>query len=468
MREQQFNYNYYLIRVSNLVRFNYREHCKKIIKILPKLENSIFYYRGVLALFNQNLKVKYHQIRDIDFGKLGLSSTDKEKFVKALDDYVLNKNYEAMNVINHYYNIFLDKMDEITKLHTELKDKNSIYSSIFSKFETRTTETLTASEVEFITNMMNKAKHFTLEDKYLTKLALFWYKSPEFRMSAGSTLSLINFKHKQVPVSYEDISKSATDILMGSISLIDKNYNRSQLDEYFANLKASPCDKKYIIACLINLTTDNIASLKDIILADDFDFTSIDELDTVINTYNYHLFLLSYLNSKLLMAHRELTNNTNAEDKYEVPTNELGEDRNIILSSNDYTSKDKKSYIERDLDDLPEECFSRVRELLTNFKVGNNGGFVIKKLVDIPDTYEIKDSDQIRIAFSKGFGNNYIIKGVFQKKEDTYRDKYVTVSKRPDTFKDANEFSNALEYSKERLEIMLNYLEENARKSNRY
>lgn len=72
MREQQFNYNYYLIRVSNLVRFNYREHCKKIIKILPKLENSIFYYRGVLALFNQNLKVKYHQIRDIDFGKLGL------------------------------------------------------------------------------------------------------------------------------------------------------------------------------------------------------------------------------------------------------------------------------------------------------------------------------------------------------------------------------------------------------------
>jgi len=184
--------------------------------------------------------------------------------------------------------------------------------------------------------------------------------------------------------------------------------------------------------------------------------------------YNYHLFLLSYLNSKLLMAHRELTNNTNAEDKYEVPTNELGEDRNIILSSNDYTSKDKKSYIERDLDDLPEECFSRVRELLTNFKVGNNGGFVIKKLVDIPDTYEIKDSDQIRIVFSKGTGNNYIIKGVFQKKEDTYRDKYVTVSKRPDTFRDANEFSNALEYSKERLEIMLNYLEENARKSNRY
>ena len=65
MREQQFNYNYYLIRVSNLVRFNYSEHCKKIIKILPKLENSIFYYRGVLALFNQNLKVKYHQLETL-------------------------------------------------------------------------------------------------------------------------------------------------------------------------------------------------------------------------------------------------------------------------------------------------------------------------------------------------------------------------------------------------------------------
>ena len=168
------------------------------------------------------------------------------------------------------------------------------------------------------------------------------------------------------------------------------------------------------------------------------------------------------------MAHRELANNTNEEDKDEVLTNELGENRNIILSSNDYTSKDKKSYIERDLDDLPEECFNRVRELLTNFEVGNNSGFVIKKLVDIPDTYEIKDNDQIRIVFSIRNGNNYIIKGVFQKKEDTYRDKYVTVSKRPDTFRNPDEYKKALEYSKERFEIMLNYLEENARKSNRY
>ena len=175
-------------------------------------------------------------------------------------------------------------------------------------------------------------------------------------------------------------------------------------------------DSKYIITCLINLTADNIASLKDIILADDFDFTSINELDTVINTYNYHLFLLSYLNSKFLVAHREFISSTEVENKDEMPTNELGEDRNIILSSNDYNNMDKKSYIERDLDDLPEECFSRVRELLTNFKVGNNSGFVIKKLVDIPDTYEIKDSDQIRVVFSKKTGNNYIIKGVFQKK----------------------------------------------------
>lgn len=468
MQKQQFNYNYYLIRVSNLVRFNYSEHCKKIMKILPKLENSIFYYRGILALFNQNLKVKYQQIRSIDFGKLGLSSTDKEKFVKALDDYVLNKNYEAMNVINHYYNIFLDKMDEITKLHTELKDKNSIYSSILSKIETRTTETLTASEVEFITNMMNKAKRFTLEDKYLTKLALFWYKSPEFRMSAGSTLSLISFKHKQVPVSYEGISKSADDILMGTVGIIDRNYDLSQLDEYFVNLNASPCDKKYIIACLINLTADNISSLKDIVLDDDFDFTVIDELDTVINTYNYYLFLLSYLNSRLSMARRELSNSIKEENKNKIPVNELRKNRNIILSSNDYNTIDKKSYIERDLDDLPEECFSRVRELLTNFEIGNNNGYTIKKLVDIPNTYEAKYNDQIRIVFALGTGNSYIIKGVFQKKEDTANDKYATIAKRPDTFRNPDEFNEALEYSKERLEIMLNYLEENARKSNRY
>ena len=93
---------------------------------------------------------------------------------------------------------------------------------------------------------------------------------------------------------------------------------------------------------------------------------------------------------------------------------------------------------------------------------------MIKKLVGVSDTYEIKYNDQIRIVFSIGTGNDYIIKGVFQKKEDTANDKYVTIYKRPDTFRNPDEYKKALEYSKERFEIMLNYLEENARKSNRY
>ena len=73
--------------------------------------------------------------------------------------------------------------------------------------------------------------------------------------------------------------------------------------------------------------------------------------------------------------------------------NNKAETCNIILSSNDYSTKDKKSYIERDLDDLPEECFLRIKELLTNFEIGNNSGFVIKKLVDIPDNYEVDHID---------------------------------------------------------------------------
>ena len=369
-----------------------------------------------------------------------------------------------MNVINHYYNIFLGKMDEITTLHSEIKEQNGYYNAIISKLKAKTTESLTPEELQFLNDLMNKASSFTKEDKYCTKLALFWQKSPEFKMSAGSTLSLINFKHKQIPVNSDGISNLANDILIGTIVIVEKNYDRWQLDEYFSKLDVSPIDSKYIITCLINLTADNIASLKDIILEDDFDYTSIEELDAVINTYNYHLFLLSYLNNKLLVAYREFT----ANSKEEVLINNKAETCNIILSSNDYSTKDKKSYIERDLDDLPEECFERIKELLTNFEIGNNSGFVIKKLVDIPDTYEIKDNDQIRIVFAVGTGNSYIIKGVFQKKEDTYRDKYVTVSKRPDTFENSDEFNKALEYSKERFAIMLNYLDENARKSNRY
>lgn len=54
MKAQQFNYSYYLVKIENLVHFNYKQQCKKIIEMLPKLENSIFYYKGILSLFNQN------------------------------------------------------------------------------------------------------------------------------------------------------------------------------------------------------------------------------------------------------------------------------------------------------------------------------------------------------------------------------------------------------------------------------
>lgn len=471
MSYQAFNYDYFLRKVKNLVRFNYRTDCQNIPRTLARLENSLFYYKEVLSLFNKNLKDKYHQIRKIDFRRLGLSQLDQERFVKSVDDYAINKNYGAINTVNYYYNIFLDKSEELTALHIKLENQINLYNSILSKIETRTTDTLTPEEVQFLTELMNKASTFTKEDKYRAKVALFWYKSPEFKMAAGTTLNLINSEYRQIDINHQGVSSQADNFLDGTTAVVEENYNLNQLDEYFASLdEYSSIDKEYIFSCLINLAIDNIKLLKDVLLADDFNFLSVEELDRVIKYYNHYLFLINYLNKKQPEEAQELETlprKESIEAEISLPPQE-SLTKTLILSSNDYSSADKKSYIERDLDDLPEECYNRVRELLTNFEIGNDSGYVTRKILDISNFYEIKYTDQLRILFSFGPNNTYIIKGVMQKKVNDPYFQYLKISERPEIATDQEAIAKAIEYSKNRYEIMLDFLETNARKSNRY
>ena len=471
MSYQTFNYDYFLKKVKNLVRFNYRIDGQNIPRTLARLENSLFYYKEVLSLFNKNLKDKYHQISKIDFRRLGLSEKDQERFIKSVDDYVINKNYEAINTVNYYYNIFLNKSEELMALHIEFENQINLYDSILKKIEARTTDTLTAEEVRFLTELMNKATTFTREDKYQAKVALFWYKSPEFKMSAGTTLILINSKYNQIDINQQGVSSQAVNFLDGTTAVIEEKYSLDQLDEYFASLdKYSSIDKKYIYSCLINLVIDNINLLKDTLLADNFSFLLVEELDRVINDYNHYLFLINYLNKKRLEVTKEQASFPR-KVSIEEETSWKSQDaltRTLILSSNDYSSDDKKSYIERDLDELPEECYNRVRELLTNFEIGNDNGYVTRKILDISNFYEIKYTDQLRILFSFGPNNTYIIKGVMQKKVNDPYFQYLKISERPEIANDEAAIAKAIEYSKTRYEIMLNFLETNVRKSNRY
>ena len=464
---EEFNCEYYIAKLKNLLQFSKREYIRRSTKILPKIEGAMIYLKGILPLFSKNPRVSYYQLKNINFSKMDLKKEDEERFLQSLDAYVLKNDISAMEVINHYYKMFLDKKEELENLHNKIKQENETYKDIFAKIDSKDTASISEEQMTFLTSLMSNSSSFTEEETYLTKLALFWNKGLEFQQAVIPTLNLAKYEYKQIPVDSKDVSEVANNVLLGLIDVIGNETDEEQIGKYFANMDVySFKDRKYLLSQLINLTADNIASLKEMVLDNDFNFLDKEELEMVINSYNGYLTLNRFLNKKLALLLGEPIINDEANEFTDEP--QISGQKTLILSSNDYRLKDKKSYIERDLDDLPEECFSRVRELLTNFEVGNNSGYVIKKLVGVSDTYEIKYNDQIRIVFSIGAGNNYIIKGVFQKKEDTANDKYVTISKRPDTFRNPDEYKKALEYSKERFEIMLNYLEENARKSNRY
>lgn len=463
MNKEKFDYEYYIAKLKNLLQFSKREYIRKNAKILPEIEGAMIYLKGILPLFSKNLKSGYYQLKNINFSKMNLKKEDEERFLQSLNDCVLKNDMRAMEVINYYYKMFLDKKEELESLHSKIKQENENYKGILAKIDNKDTVSLSEEQLAFLESLMRNSSSFTAEETFLTKLALFWNKGLEFQQAALLALNLVKSEYQQIPVDNNGVSEVAHNILLGLIGVISNETEEEQYEKYFARMDIySVEDRKYLFSRLINLTADNIASLKEMVLANDFNFLDSEELEMAAASYNGYLTLSNLLTKKLALLLEETATN---DLENEVSIN--GQ-KTLVLSSNDYNTMTKKSYIERDLYDLPEECFSRVRELLTNFEVGNNVGYTVKKLVGVPDAYEIKYNDQIRIVFSPGPGNSYIIKGVFQKKEDTAKDKYFTISKRPDTFKDGDEFSNALEYSKGRLEIMLNYLEENARKSNRY
>lgn len=58
------------------------------------------------------------------------------------------------------------------------------------------------------------------------------------------------------------------------------------------------------------------------------------------------------------------------------------------------------SYFERDLKNISEEAYSKIRSILTNFEIGSNNNYQIKSLVGQSGRYELKSKNQIRIVFS--------------------------------------------------------------------
>ena len=53
MNKEEFDYEYYIAKLKNLLQFSKREYIRKNAKILPKIEGEMIDLKGILPLFKK-------------------------------------------------------------------------------------------------------------------------------------------------------------------------------------------------------------------------------------------------------------------------------------------------------------------------------------------------------------------------------------------------------------------------------
>lgn len=181
----------------------------------------------------------------------------------------------------------------------------------------------------------------------------------------------------------------------------------------------------------------------------------------VIEDYNHYYYKYIKFKKYYEEKMKDVTDGINEE----IIDNDNEENNLFYLMCGDI------SYIEKDIEDVPEEYLDRVKKLLEGFK--NNTlqerfieGFTANG--KLKGYKKLKD-DQVRIVFRKINNNNYLILGIFVKKENRATKEYVNIVKRDYDYNIDDEliYSDKLSESDIIYDNLMNYIDSNSRKGNR-
>lgn len=133
---------------------------------------------------------------------------------------------------------------------------------------------------------------------------------------------------------------------------------------------------------------------------------------------------------KLLESYKFLRNTMDTElSKYDNDFKEVKEEENKVKLH--YGLKESKTtHFESDLKNMPKDTYKSIIELIIKFKKGKLAPSQQKQLNEaFPGNFEIKD-DQIRIIYRHIKDNEYVIVGVFLKKDDNPINEYKRICSR--------------------------------------
>lgn len=260
---------------------------------------------------------------------------------------------------------------------------------------------------------------------------------------------MFNLGYEAIEVPEVENPEQLDALIPSIIEYLGKRQINLLKNEFHLDLLSSK-DLEYLYTSVLKTIQSRIFELVEILKIKEFYF----DMPTLIEIKNdYRKFTNMYL---VIRKELDMLECSKEEDVSDDPEEER-EDIYKLAFSTKTKDDPKKCYFIKDLLGIREDSLSEILKLLNDFKKGKTSR--IKHLSGQSNFIELKD-DQIRIVLKSIEDEYYSVQGVFIKKSDNDRDKYVELCARPIGIIDD-------EYSDLVTKVYEAYIEENKRKKSR-
>lgn len=268
-------------------------------------------------------------------------------------------------------------------------------------------------------------------------------------------LNMLNGGYEEIKIEQVNNNK-LEKVIKDTINALESN-PISSIDDILHVSNLTTKEKEYVYKRILKYYQYEIYLLISALKDKDFYF-NISILQTIKTEYKE-------LYQKYMFIRNKLDELDKKEDKHDFKTEETKEETSIENSNMEenylyYSSNNlgaDKCFFVKDLENMREESYSTVLDLIKEFKSGNTKN--LKYLSTNSNFMELKE-DQVRIVLKPLGNKNYSVMGAFIKKSDNDRPTYENLFKRPVAKIDP-------EYSLQVENYYITFLEENKRKGSR-
>lgn len=268
-------------------------------------------------------------------------------------------------------------------------------------------------------------------------------------------LNMLNGGYEEIKIEQVNNNK-LEKVIKDTINALESN-PISSIDDILHVSNLTTKEKEYVYKRILKYYQYEIYLLISALKDKDFYF-NISILQTIKTEYKE-------LYQKYMFIRNKLDELEKKEDRQDFKTEETKEETSIENSNMEeiylyYSSNNldaDKCFFVKDLENMREESYSTVLDLIKEFKSGNTKN--LKYLSTNSNFMELKE-DQVRIVLKPLGNKNYSVMGAFIKKSDNDRPTYENLFKRPVAKIDP-------EYSLQVENYYITFLEENKRKGSR-